>query len=161
MANTATQTSTTTPSTAGAPSVGSGILGALTPALLILVAFYFLLMRPQQKKEEKRRNMIDSMKRGNVVVTSGGIIGCVHKITKDGEVSLEVAGGIRIRVLKSAIAEVLPKERELAPENEDTEIISDSADVENLEGEGIKKSSAKKEKVAPKKVQQGSRKSSS
>ncbi|GHT97469.1 hypothetical protein FACS1894126_1570 [Alphaproteobacteria bacterium] len=158
MANTATQASTTTPQAAGAPSGSSGVLGALTPALLILVAFYFLLMRPQQKREEKRRNMIDSLKRGNVVVTSGGIVGCVHKIMKDGEISLEVSGGVRIRVLKSAIAEILPKERELALENEDVEITSEFTDVER---EGTQKNNAKKEKgVAPKKVQHGSKKSS-
>ena len=75
----------------------------------MILVFYFLIMRPQQKREAKRRELINSVKRGDKVVTASGIIGVVHKIVSETEVSLEVSEGVRIRVLKNAISEVLDK----------------------------------------------------
>ena len=87
----------------------SGILGSMMPLLLMLFAFYFLLMRPQQKRDAKRREMINAVSRGDKVVLTSGIIGTVHKIIGDNQISLEVSENVRIRVLKNAISEVLGK----------------------------------------------------
>ncbi|MCR5224990.1 MAG: preprotein translocase subunit YajC [Alphaproteobacteria bacterium] len=84
-------------------------MGSLAPIALMILVFYFLIMRPQQKREAKRRELINSVKRGDKVVTASGIIGVVHKIVSETEVSLEVSEGVRIRVLKNAISEVLAK----------------------------------------------------
>jgi preprotein translocase subunit YajC len=106
--------STTSTTAAGAVSpAGSsspmGVWGPMTPMLLLLVAFYFLIMRPQQKREAKRRDMINSTKRGDRIVTSGGIIGRIHKVVNEKEVALDIAEDVRIRILRTAIAEVLEK----------------------------------------------------
>lgn len=107
---------------AGAPVQPQGsVLGSFTPLILIMIAFYFLLFRPQQKREAKRREMINAVKRGDRVVTVGGIIGSVHKIIDEGEISLEVSENVRMRVLKNAITEVLGKSNANVPENEKSE----------------------------------------
>lgn len=80
----------------------------LLPLVLLFVVFYFLLIRPQQKKAKQQRQFIDSLKKGDEVVTSGGIYGKVTGITND-TVTLEIAEKIRIKVLKSAIAMLVPK----------------------------------------------------
>ncbi len=116
---TATQTTTTTPATSGVcpPSAGpSGLLGSLAPMLLILLAFYFLLMRPQQKKDAKRREMINAVKRDDKVLTTSGIVCKVHKILNEKEIILEVAEGIRMRFLKTAISEILEKSADIGVE---------------------------------------------
>lgn len=86
-----------------------GIIGSMTPLLLMLFAFYFLLMRPQQKREAKRREMIKAISRGDKVVLTSGIIGTVSKTIGDTQVSLEVAENVRVKVLKNAISEILGK----------------------------------------------------
>jgi preprotein translocase subunit YajC len=88
--------------------------------ILMLIAFYFLLMRPQQKKENRRRELVNSAKRDDKVVTNSGIIGRIHKIISDKEVSLEVSDGIRIRILKNAISEILEKNSDLGKEDTET-----------------------------------------
>ena len=102
-------TSTSTQQTQCPTSQAGSLMGSLTPIALMIVVFYFLIMRPQQKREAKRRELINSVKRGDKVVTASGIIGIVHKIVSETEVSLEVSEGVRIRVLKNAISEVLNK----------------------------------------------------
>ncbi|HEX6979388.1 MAG TPA: preprotein translocase subunit YajC [Alphaproteobacteria bacterium] len=93
----------------GAADGGSGMLIQLLPLVLIFVVFYFLLIRPQQKKMREHKSMIDSLRRGDRVVTSGGIIGTVTKVTGDREIGLEIADGVRVRAVRSMIAEVLAK----------------------------------------------------
>ncbi|MDR3151711.1 MAG: preprotein translocase subunit YajC, partial [Holosporaceae bacterium] len=109
--NTGTQTvsGTTVPPapTTSSPEQQHNLMSSLMLPFLILIAFYFLLMRPQQKRDARRKNMVNSLKRGDRIVTAGGIIGSVHKIVGEKEISMEVADGVRIRVLKSSVAEVL------------------------------------------------------
>lgn len=85
-----------------------GILDMLLPLALILLIFYFLLIRPQQKRMKQHRAMIDAVRRGDTIVTSGGIIGKVTKVADD-EVQVEIADGTRVRVVKGTIAEVRSK----------------------------------------------------
>ena len=79
------------------------------PLVLIFVVFYFLLIRPQQKKVKQHREMIAALRRGDRVVTSGGLIGTIAKVASDSEVMIDIAEGVRIRVLRSAISDVLTK----------------------------------------------------
>ena len=79
------------------------------PIILIFGIFYFLLIRPQQKKVREHQAMLAAIRRGDKVVTNGGIIGTVTKLTSDKELQVEIADGVRVRVLRSMIAEVLAK----------------------------------------------------
>jgi preprotein translocase subunit YajC len=81
---------------------------SLLPLVLIFVVFYFLLIRPQQKKMKVHREMVASLKRGDKVVTSGGIIGSVVKV-EDGELLVEIAKDVRVRVVRGTISDVLGK----------------------------------------------------
>ncbi|MBI1954230.1 MAG: preprotein translocase subunit YajC [Proteobacteria bacterium] len=82
---------------------------AFLPLILIFVVFYFLLIRPQQKKMKEHQAMLNSLKRGDKVITSGGIIGTITRILSDREVQVEIAEGIKVRVIRSMITEVLAK----------------------------------------------------
>lgn len=93
---------------AGAPSGGAAIAQFL-PIILIFVIFYFLLIRPQQKKMKEHRAMVEALRRGDQVVTSGGIVGKVSKVQDDGMIEVEIADGVRVKVIKSTIGQVLNK----------------------------------------------------
>ena len=82
---------------------------ALLPLVLIFAVFYFLIIRPQQKKVKDHKAMVDALRRGDRVVTTGGIIGTVAKVTGDREVTLEIAEGVRVRAMRGMIAEVMAK----------------------------------------------------
>ena len=93
------------------------------PLLLIFVVFYFLLIRPQQKKQKDQRAMLDALRRGDRVVTGGGILGTVSKVVSPEEIEIDIAPGVRVKVLRSTIASVLAKPdpaaaREAAKEKE-------------------------------------------
>jgi preprotein translocase subunit YajC len=79
------------------------------PLVLIFVVFYFLLIRPQQKKQKDHRGMLDSLRRGDRVVTGGGIIGTVNRVVSAEEVEVDIASGTRVRVVRSTITNVVAK----------------------------------------------------
>lgn len=89
-------------------STGGFDIVALLPLVLIFVVFYFLILRPQQKKQKEHRAMIDAVKRGDRVVTTGGIIGTVAKV-EDREMVLEIADNVRVKALKTMIADVIAR----------------------------------------------------
>jgi preprotein translocase subunit YajC len=93
----------------GAPGGGSDFIVQLIPILLMFVIFYFLLFRPQQQRMKQHRDMVSNIKRGDTVVTSGGIIGLVTKVKDDGELEVEIAKDTRVRVIKGTVAEVRVK----------------------------------------------------
>jgi preprotein translocase subunit YajC len=116
-------------STAYAQGLGfldsQGALVQFLPLVLIFVVFYFLLIRPQQKKAKDQRAMLDALRRGDRVVTGGGIIGSISRVVNAEEVQVEIADGVRVRVLRSTISNVLSKPdpaaaREAAKEREET-----------------------------------------
>ena len=76
---------------------------------LMLAVMYFLMIRPQQKKVKEHKALIAAIKRGDQVVTSGGIIGTVAKVRSDTEIELEIADGVRVRIVRGMITEVLAK----------------------------------------------------
>ena len=88
---------------------GLGGIEPLIPLVLIFVVFYFLLIRPQQKKAKAHREMIAGLRRGDRVVTSGGIVGQVQRVIGDSELSVEIAEGVRVRVMRAMIAELVAK----------------------------------------------------
>ena len=85
---------------------GAGAIGPFVPLILIFVIMYFLILRPQQKRMKEQRNMIAELKRGDQVVTQGGIIGKITDV-KDDEVTVEIAQGVKIRVVRATIAQVV------------------------------------------------------
>jgi preprotein translocase subunit YajC len=87
---------------------GSGLI-QFAPLVLIFVVFYFLLIRPQQKKAKQHRDMVSQLKRGDRVVTSGGIVGTVTKVVSDTEVQVEIAENVRVRVIRSSISDIVAK----------------------------------------------------
>jgi preprotein translocase subunit YajC len=88
---------------------GAAGLMSFLPLVLIFVVFYFLLIRPQQKKLKEHKGMLEALRRGDRVVTGGGIIGTIVKINADDELVVEIAEGVRVRVLRSTINLVLAK----------------------------------------------------
>jgi preprotein translocase subunit YajC len=82
---------------------------SLVPFVLIFAIMWFMLIRPQQKKMKEHRAMIESLRRGDQVVTAGGVIGKVVKVKEDGEVEVEIADGVKVRVVRSTITNVLSK----------------------------------------------------
>jgi preprotein translocase subunit YajC len=79
------------------------------PLILIFGIMYFLLIRPQQKKVKEHQAMVAALRRGDQVVTQGGLIGKVVKVKDDGEVEVEIADGVKVRVVQSTIATVVSK----------------------------------------------------
>ena len=79
------------------------------PLVLIFVVFYFLLIRPQQRKQKDHRGMLEALRRGDRVVTGGGIIGTVNKVVGNEEVEIDIAQGVRVRVVRSTITSVVAK----------------------------------------------------
>ncbi|MBN2905922.1 MAG: preprotein translocase subunit YajC [Rhodobacteraceae bacterium] len=95
-----------------AQATGGGAAGAFTsfvPLILIFAIMYFLLIRPQQKKMKEHKGMVDALRRGDQVVTQGGLIGKVSKVKDDGEIEVEIAEGVKVRVIRHTIAQVLNK----------------------------------------------------
>jgi preprotein translocase subunit YajC len=92
----------------------SGMLVQLAPLALIFVVFYFFLIRPQQTKAKQQRSMLDALRRGDRVVTGGGLIGTVAKIVNNDEILIDLAENVRVRVVRSTIAQVLAKPEPVA-----------------------------------------------
>ncbi|MFM9862976.1 MAG: preprotein translocase subunit YajC [Micropepsaceae bacterium] len=90
-------------------AVGPSFLIQLIPFVAIIGIMYFLIIRPQQQRLKAHQALIAAVKRGDVVVTSGGIIGKVVKVMENDEVEVEIAKEVRIRVVKSTIADIRSK----------------------------------------------------
>lgn len=84
-------------------------ISSLMPIVLIFVVFYFLLIRPQQKKMREHREMLSAIRRGDRVVTGGGLVAQVIKVGDDDQVTLEIAENVRVKVIRSTITTVLAK----------------------------------------------------
>jgi preprotein translocase subunit YajC len=95
------------------------MLQSMLPIVLIIVVMYFLLMRPQQQKAKQLKEMLASLRRGDRVVTGGGIIGTVVKVVNDEEVTVEIAEGMRVRVVRATISTVLSKPEPVAAKGKD------------------------------------------
>ena len=92
--------------TAGAAGGASDILIQMAPFGIILLIMYFLILRPQQQRAKQQKDLVQGAKRGDVVVTSGGLIGKVTKAVDENEVELEIAPNVKVRLARSGIADV-------------------------------------------------------
>jgi len=86
-----------------------GGLAGFVPIILIFAIMYFLMIRPQQKKMKEHAAMVAALRRGDQVVTQGGLIGKVTKVKEDNEIEVEIASGVKVRVVQTTINTVLSK----------------------------------------------------
>ncbi len=99
-----------TPAFAQTADVGAGsAVASFLPLVLIFAIMYFLLIRPQQKKMKELKAMIDALRRGDQVLTGGGIIGKVTKVGDDNTIEVEIATGVTVKVMKSTVVSVMNK----------------------------------------------------
>ena len=88
---------------------GDNMLVSLLPFILIFVIMYFLILRPQQKRAKQHQEMVKNVRRGDTVVTSGGLVGKVTKVIDDDQIEVEVADEVRVRQMRSMVADVRAK----------------------------------------------------
>ena len=98
-----------TPAYAQAADGGLGGMGGFIPLILIFGIMYFLMIRPQQKKMKEHRAMVEALRKGDQIVTAGGLIGKVVKVKEDNEIEVELATGVKVRVVQSTVQTVLSK----------------------------------------------------
>ncbi|PID37361.1 MAG: preprotein translocase subunit YajC [Rhodobacterales bacterium] len=93
-----------------ADGAAGGVLNSmLIPMVLVFAIMYFFMIRPQQKKAKEDQAMREGLRRGDQVITQGGLIGKVTKVKDEGEVEVEIASGVKIRVVRNAILQVVSK----------------------------------------------------
>jgi len=94
----------------GSPLGGGGdLMTQLLPFVLIFVIMYFLILRPQQKRVKAHQEMVKNVRRGDTVVTSGGLVGKVTKVIDDDQIEVEIADGIRVRQVRAMVSDVRAK----------------------------------------------------
>ena len=93
-----------------AGGAGGFSLQGLLPFVLIFIIFYFFLIRPQQKRVKDHKAMVESLKRGDEVITSGGIIGIVDRIMEDDRIEVTISEGTKVQIIRSTITSLLKKE---------------------------------------------------
>ena len=93
---------------------------SLLPLVLIFVVFYFLLIRPQQKKQKQHREMLEALRRGDRIVTAGGIVGTITKANET-ELTVEIADAVKVRVMRGMVSDVLAKTEARDSEQDEVE----------------------------------------
>ncbi|MGI9380253.1 MAG: preprotein translocase subunit YajC [Methyloligellaceae bacterium] len=88
---------------------GNDFFISLLPFIAIFAIMYFLIIRPQQKRLKDHREMVSAVRRGDTVVTAGGIVGKVNKVIDDAEIQVEIAEGVRVKLVRATITEVRAK----------------------------------------------------
>ena len=88
---------------------GQGI-AQFIPLILIFVIFYFFLIRPQQKRVKDHKAMVASLKRGDEIITSGGIIGTIERVMEDDRIEVNIGENVKVQIIKSTITSLLKKE---------------------------------------------------
>lgn len=100
---------------------GEQFLTGILPLVLIFAVFYFLLIRPQQRRMKEHKQKISSVRRGDRIITGGGIIGTVSKVVSDEELQVEIAEGVKVRVARQTVQEVLSKTEPASAGGKETE----------------------------------------
>lgn len=98
-----------TPAYAQTGAPGGDLISVIAPMAIIFVIFYFLLIRPQQKRQKQHREMLAALRRGDNIVTAGGVVGKVSKVIDDNEIEVEIAKDIRVRVVRAFVQDVRAK----------------------------------------------------
>lgn len=91
---------------AAAPAGGAAAFAQFIPLILVFLIMYFLIMRPQQKKAAQHRAMVEALKKGDTVITQGGVIGKVMAV-RDDEIEVEIAQGVKVRVVRASVSQVI------------------------------------------------------
>jgi preprotein translocase subunit YajC len=94
---------------AGAPAGGADLIMQMAPFGLILIIMYFLILRPQQKRAKEHADMIRAVRRGDTIITSGGLIGKITKVGEEAEIEVEISPNVKVRLLRQAITDVRSK----------------------------------------------------
>ena len=81
------------------------------PLILIFVIFYFFLIRPQQKRVKEHKSMVEALKRGDEIITSGGIIGTIDKVMEDDRIIVDIGDNVKVQIIRSTITSLLKKEK--------------------------------------------------
>lgn len=103
---------------AGGAGAGAGdIITSLAPILILIVIFWFLIFRPQQKRAKEHQAMLGAVRRGDTIVTTGGLVGKVTKVVENEDLEVEIAQGVKVKVVRSMIADVRSKSE---PVNDNT-----------------------------------------
>ncbi len=90
-------------------TAGADIFSLIFPIVLIMGIFWFLILRPQQKRMKEHQAMVSNVRRGDTIVTAGGIVGKVNKVVDDNEIIIDAGEGSKLRMVKTAITEVRVK----------------------------------------------------
>jgi preprotein translocase subunit YajC len=98
-----------TPAYAQAGAPGGDMLMSLLPFILIFVIMYFLILRPQQRRVKQHQELVKNVRRGDTVITTGGLVGKVTKVIDDDQIEVEIADGVRIRQIRGMISDVRAK----------------------------------------------------
>ncbi len=93
----------------GSPLGSDSLLVTMLPFVLIFVIMYFLILRPQQKRAKEHQELIKNLRRGDTVITSGGLVGKVIKVVDDEQIEVEIADGVRVRQVRSMVSGVRAK----------------------------------------------------
>jgi preprotein translocase subunit YajC len=93
----------------GGPSGNGNMVVQFLPLILIIVIMYFLILRPQQRKVKLHQEMIKALRRGDTVVTNGGLVGKVTKVVDDDQIEVEISDGVRVRQMRAMVTEVRAK----------------------------------------------------
>src|ERR671922_2203663 len=93
----------------GGAAPSSDMLMSLLPFVLIFVIMYFLILRPQQRRVKQHQEMVKNVRRGDTVITSGGLVGKVTKVVDDDQIEVEIADGVKIRQMRQMISDVRAK----------------------------------------------------
>jgi preprotein translocase subunit YajC len=86
-----------------------GMVTSLLPLILIVVIMYFLVLRPQQQKVKQHQSMVRALRRGDTVVTNGGLVGKVTKVVDDDQIEVEISDGVRVRQMRTMVSDVRAK----------------------------------------------------
>jgi preprotein translocase subunit YajC len=97
------------PAYAQAAGGGSDMLVSLLPFVLIFVIMYFLILRPQQRRVKQHQELVKNVRRGDTIVTSGGLVGKVTKVMDDDHIEVEIADGVRVRQMRQMVSDVRAK----------------------------------------------------
>src|SRR5215217_6412172 len=91
------------------PLGGDNLMVSMLPFVLIFVIMYFLILRPQQKRVKEHAEVVKNLRRGDTIVTSGGLVGKVTKVVDDEQVEVEIADGVRVRQMRGMVTDVRAK----------------------------------------------------
>ena len=90
--------------------MGSQGITQFIPLILIFVIFYFFLIRPQQKRVKEHKDMVQTLKRGDEIITSGGILGTVDKVLEDDRIEVIISENVKVQIIRSTITSLLKKD---------------------------------------------------